>query len=192
MVGASALGQQQLATQAEWSGKTDSFSGPPLLASVSHAGTPLRGMKEKQSFQKPLWVKSESSGTAPRTKNVSCAMKVIKLRRTRHLKCSSHLAESLCHSPETITTLLISYTPIWNKKLKKNCQLIRFPDINIFDMVWYSFNIVLNFFAIILKFCSSIQKKCSNRTQDTLTAYFHIPWVWLFSFRTRKDLTLFT
>ena len=28
-------------------------------------------------------------------------------------------AESLCCSPETITTLLISYTPIQNKKLKK-------------------------------------------------------------------------
>ena len=27
------------------------------------------------------------------------------------------MAESLCHSPETITTLLISYTPIQNKKL---------------------------------------------------------------------------
>ena len=30
-----------------------------------------------------------------------------------------YMAESLCHSPETITTLLISYTPIQNKKLKK-------------------------------------------------------------------------
>ena len=29
-----------------------------------------------------------------------------------------YMAESLCHSPETITTLLISYTPIQNKKLK--------------------------------------------------------------------------
>ena len=27
-----------------------------------------------------------------------------------------HMAESLCASPETITTLLISYTPIQNKK----------------------------------------------------------------------------
>ena len=30
------------------------------------------------------------------------------------------MAESLCCQPETITSLLISYTPIWNKKLKKN------------------------------------------------------------------------
>ena len=30
------------------------------------------------------------------------------------------MAGSLCYSPETITTLLISYTPIQNKKLKKN------------------------------------------------------------------------
>ena len=29
------------------------------------------------------------------------------------------MAESLCSSPETITTLLIGYTPIQNKKLKK-------------------------------------------------------------------------
>ena len=29
------------------------------------------------------------------------------------------IAESLCCSPETITTLVISYTPIQNKKLKK-------------------------------------------------------------------------
>ena len=29
------------------------------------------------------------------------------------------MAESLCCSPETVTTLLISYTPIQNKKLKK-------------------------------------------------------------------------
>ena len=29
------------------------------------------------------------------------------------------MAESLCSSPETITMLLISYTPIQNKKLKK-------------------------------------------------------------------------
>ena len=28
-------------------------------------------------------------------------------------------AESLCCSPETITALLISYTPIQNKKFKK-------------------------------------------------------------------------
>ena len=28
------------------------------------------------------------------------------------------MAESLCSSPETITTLLIGYTPIQNKKLK--------------------------------------------------------------------------
>ena len=30
--------------------------------------------------------------------------------------------ESLCCSPETITTLLIVYTPIQNKKLKKNIE----------------------------------------------------------------------
>ena len=29
------------------------------------------------------------------------------------------MAESLCCSPETITTLLIGYTPIQHKKLKK-------------------------------------------------------------------------
>ena len=29
------------------------------------------------------------------------------------------LAESLCPTPETIVTLLIGYTPIQNKKLKK-------------------------------------------------------------------------
>ena len=30
------------------------------------------------------------------------------------------MVESLCHPPETITTLLINYTPIQNKNLKKN------------------------------------------------------------------------
>ena len=30
------------------------------------------------------------------------------------------MAKSLHYSPETVTTLLISYTPIQNKKLKKN------------------------------------------------------------------------
>ena len=30
------------------------------------------------------------------------------------------MAESLCCPPETVTTLLIGYTPIQNKKLKKN------------------------------------------------------------------------
>ena len=29
------------------------------------------------------------------------------------------MAESLCYSPETITTLLIGYSPIQNKKFKK-------------------------------------------------------------------------
>ena len=33
------------------------------------------------------------------------------------------MAESLCCSPETITTLLIGYTPIKNKKLKKKKTL---------------------------------------------------------------------
>ena len=33
-----------------------------------------------------------------------------------------HMAEYLCCSLETITTLLISYTPIQNKKLKKKSQ----------------------------------------------------------------------
>ena len=33
------------------------------------------------------------------------------------------VAESLCCSPEIITTLLIGYTPIPNKKLKKKTQL---------------------------------------------------------------------
>ena len=35
------------------------------------------------------------------------------------------MAESLCCSPETITTLLIGYTPIQNKnfKLKKKAEL---------------------------------------------------------------------
>ena len=32
------------------------------------------------------------------------------------------MAESLCCSPETLTTLLIGYTPIQNKKLKKNLK----------------------------------------------------------------------
>ena len=32
------------------------------------------------------------------------------------------IAESLCCSTETITTLVISYTPIQNKKLKKNSK----------------------------------------------------------------------
>ena len=30
-----------------------------------------------------------------------------------------YMAESLCYSPETITTLLINYTPKQNKKFKK-------------------------------------------------------------------------
>ena len=33
-----------------------------------------------------------------------------------------HMAESLCCSPETITALLISYTPIQNKKFFKKLQ----------------------------------------------------------------------
>ena len=33
------------------------------------------------------------------------------------------MAESLHHSPETIITLLIGYTPKQNKKLKKNKKL---------------------------------------------------------------------
>ena len=32
------------------------------------------------------------------------------------------MAESICSPPETITTLLIVYTPIQNKKLKKKNQ----------------------------------------------------------------------
>ena len=32
------------------------------------------------------------------------------------------MAESICSPPETITTLLIVYTPIQNKKLKKKKQ----------------------------------------------------------------------
>ena len=31
-----------------------------------------------------------------------------------------HMAESLCCPPKTITTLLISYTPIENTELEKN------------------------------------------------------------------------
>ena len=42
-------------------------------------------------------------------------------------------AEFLCSTPETITTSLIGFTPIWNKKLKKKklvrqfCMAIDFP-----------------------------------------------------------------
>ena len=32
------------------------------------------------------------------------------------------MAESICSPPETITTLLIVYTPIQNKKLKKKAN----------------------------------------------------------------------
>ena len=32
------------------------------------------------------------------------------------------MAESLWHSPETITMLLISYTPVQNKKFKKKSR----------------------------------------------------------------------
>ena len=34
------------------------------------------------------------------------------------------MAESLCFSSETITTLLIGYTPIQNKKLKKTLKAV--------------------------------------------------------------------
>lgn len=50
------------------------LSGPPSGLS-SHAGHTPEKKKEKQSFQKPPMSKSESSGTAPRTKNMSCARK---------------------------------------------------------------------------------------------------------------------
>ena len=33
------------------------------------------------------------------------------------------MAESVCYPPETITTLLISYTPIKNKKFKRNIEI---------------------------------------------------------------------
>ena len=38
--------------------------------------------------------------------------------------CSVCMAESLCCPPETITTWFISYTPLQNKKVKKNSILV--------------------------------------------------------------------
>ena len=34
------------------------------------------------------------------------------------------MAESVCYSPEIITTLLISYTPVQNKKFKKIITIV--------------------------------------------------------------------
>ena len=39
------------------------------------------------------------------------------------------MAESLCCPLETLTTLLNGYTPISNKKLKKNIKLKAFPPV---------------------------------------------------------------
>ena len=52
-----------------------------------------------------------------------------------------HMAESLCCPPETITTLLISYIPIQNKKLKKQRQRqtpFFLKRTNLWCMVWLS------------------------------------------------------
>ena len=45
------------------------------------------------------------------------------------------VGESLCCLPETITTLLLSYAPIQNKKFNK---LKKKPKVN---KLWYSLNI---------------------------------------------------
>ena len=39
--------------------------------------------------------------------------------KTRYFIC---ITESLCYTTETNTTLLINYTPILNKKLKRNLK----------------------------------------------------------------------
>ena len=57
-----------------------------------------------------------------------------------------HMAESLCYSPETITTLLISCTPIQNLKFlkKKICivEVRKYLSSIIFGMLNYTESII--------------------------------------------------
>ena len=67
---------------------------------------------------KRVWVRNRSS-----MKSLLVGKERIKKQIGFYSFCHSSpcmcMAESLCCSPETITTLLISYTPLQNKKLNK-------------------------------------------------------------------------
>ena len=50
------------------------------------------------------------------------------------------MAELLCCVPETATTLLIGYTPIWNKKLKKKKVMpALISKLRLYALIVYSF-----------------------------------------------------
>ena len=59
-------------------------------------------------------------------------------------------AESLCCSPETITTLLIGYTPIQNKKLKRTIILYEIFYKFIFSLPFFFFFGVVLFLVYVL------------------------------------------
>ena len=74
------------------------------------------------------------------------------------------MAESLCCSPETVTTLLWSYTPIQNKKFKKYVDLVEmaliFPftialrhlsRLQFLMLAWYSLQILWSTFTFFFR-----------------------------------------
>ena len=65
------------------------------------------------------------------------------------------MAESLCYSPETVTTLLIGYTPMQNKKFK-NKRVNNFLKGN-----WRSFDMCFFYKDALPVQCSLFVSDCS-------------------------------
>ena len=103
------------------------------------------------------------------------------------------MAESLCYPPETITTLLTSYTPILNKKLKKEWkqdpnskynQILRFWELGLSTCKCWE-DIIQPITALRRRWTNQNvpggHRKCKKQKED---AKF-----WLVPFKGLKDFT---
>ena len=83
------------------------------------------------------------------------------------------VAESLHCSPETITTLLISYSPIQNKKLKKKKNLRGEPQI--YDCFIALGNCTIHFFNSMKGIISSILGGVARRASQVVQVVENLP-----------------
>ena len=116
----------------------------------------------------------------------------------RRMDICMWMAESLCFSPETITILLIDYTPIQNKKFfkklkkKKKSRLGRVISVLCFTRCWPSLllseasrkNLFPSSFSLLAEFSSlwleGLRSLCWLSSRATLAprGAFSSPWMW--------------
>ena len=85
-------------------------------------------------------------------------------RKTECLDKWIWMAESLCCSPETITTLLISCTPVQNKKLKQKTKKQTVTWIKANPTVCY-----IHLLCLVTQMSDSLRPPCTAACQATLS-----------------------